>query len=363
MKKILYLFDDINYPSGAQKVTLFQMEMLKNRYDISVFSMTPPSKKLLQKNMKFVCQEVWNQYKILGQSFTEVMKSKQVSISKKLWRMLYSCFVRLGFGEKYVKYLLYRQHGKELEQFDSVIVVSEASKLRALAGKLKHPGKIQWIHTDYSLWSDFSDWTRAVTKKDKNIYKNFDYIVTLSEHSRKGLIQKIPELEEKTIVIPNLINGEEILKKAKEDCPVVLDDTITNLVTVGRLEKEKALDRVLNICGRWKKEQKAFCWYIVGDGSLKKHLEKRIQEESLTDVVKLLGVMENPYPLMKRCDFFVLLSEYEGTPVTIDEAMVLGIAVVARNVGGIEEQVERLGGETYRNLNEKILQELQRIIE
>mgnify|MGYP002508080331 CR=1 FL=1 len=48
-----------------------------------------------------------------------------------------------------------------------------------------------------------------------------------------------------------------------------------------------------------------------------------------------------PYPLMKRCDWFVLLSQYEGTPVTIDEAMILGVPVIATDVGGITEQMGR----------------------
>ena len=43
---------------------------------------------------------------------------------------------------------------------------------------------------------------------------------------------------------------------------------------------------------------------------------------------------------MKNCDKLVLLSKYEGTPVTIDEAMVLGIGVVAPKIGGIEEQTK-----------------------
>lgn len=55
--------------------------------------------------------------------------------------------------------------------------------------------------------------------------------------------------------------------------------------------------------------------------------------------MELLGRLENPYPLMKKCDWLVLLSEYEGTPVTIDEAMVLGLAIAAVDVGGIREQM------------------------
>ena len=49
--------------------------------------------------------------------------------------------------------------------------------------------------------------------------------------------------------------------------------------------------------------------------------------------------MKNPYSIMSHCDTLVLFSKYEGTPVTIDEAMVLGVGIVAPRIGGIAEQV------------------------
>ena len=51
---------------------------------------------------------------------------------------------------------------------------------------------------------------------------------------------------------------------------------------------------------------------------------------------------------MKQCDAFVLLSDYEGTPVTIDEAKVLGVPVLARDVGGVREQLEGKYGRIIR---------------
>ena len=50
--------------------------------------------------------------------------------------------------------------------------------------------------------------------------------------------------------------------------------------------------------------------------------------------------MENPCPLLKRCSALVLFSEYEGTPVTIDEAKTLGVPVIANDVGGVREMLE-----------------------
>ena len=54
----------------------------------------------------------------------------------------------------------------------------------------------------------------------------------------------------------------------------------------------------------------------------------------------LTGYMENPCPLLARCRALVLFSEYEGTPVAIDEAKTLGVPVIANNVGGVQEMLE-----------------------
>ena len=77
--------------------------------------------------------------------------------------------------------------------------------------------------------------------------------------------------------------------------------------------------------------------------------------------VQFLGHLNNPYPVMSKCDTLVLVSKYEGTPVTIDEAMVLGIGVIAPRVGGIAEQISRYeNSELYSPLNLPELELLQK---
>lgn len=345
MKTILYLFDDINYQSGAQKVTFFQMKMLSHRYKIHAFSLSRPlkqiKKQIEQHGSLIIGEEIWEKSELFSYALKTIFYSKEISFIKKIQRVFYSVFMRIGKGDSYLDKLIYQKMKQKFEEYDAVIVVSEASKLRRMVTRLEHPKKIQWIHTDYALWSEFSDWTRMITRNDTEIYAKFDRIVVLSEYSKKGFLKKLPQVKDKTIVIPNLIDGETILRKSQEEFCIEWEEKKIHLVTVGRTDKEKGYDRILDICGKLKEKGYSFCWYIVGDGPQKGHLEKRILAEKLTEQVKLLGRLENPYPLMKRCDWFVLLSEYEGTPVTIDEAMILGVPVIALDIGGIAEQMKR----------------------
>lgn len=341
MKKLLYVFDNINYISGAQKVTEYQIKLLSDSYDISVFSLIRPNNDVKERlpMVNFIGDAIWNKTEILGLSFYEVIHSNKYSIKQKLLRIQYALLMRLNNKRDYMdKYI--GELKEEFNTYDIVCVVSEASKLRALVGSLSYPKKIQWIHTDYARWSEFSEWTRKVTEHDEELYKNFNIIVTLSEISRKGLVNKIPSLENKTVTIPNLIQTDLIIKKSNEPLELKLNHELTNIITVGRLDKEKSYDRIFNICKSLKEEKISFHWYIVGDGPMSKHLQQRLENEDLKDVISLLGFMDNPYPLIKEADLYALLSEYEGTPVTLVEALILGTPIISTPVGGISEQLE-----------------------
>ena len=50
------------------------------------------------------------------------------------------------------------------------------------------------------------------------------------------------------------------------------------------------------------------------------------------------GLLHNPWALMRTCDVFVLSSDYEGQPMVILEALVLGLPVVSTAFGSVRER-------------------------
>ena len=101
-------------------------------------------------------------------------------------------------------------------------------------------------------------------------------------------------------------------------------------------------DRLLEIAAELKQQGFLFHWYLVGDGVLFPQIKELRDRHGLQSEVTLTGALQNPCPLLKQCDLMVLFSEYEGTPVTIEEAKVLGVPVLANDVGGVREQIERV---------------------
>ena len=153
--------------------------------------------------------------------------------------------------------------------------------------------------------------------------------------------------------MPNPVFRGEIRERAKAPLTVPVDERVCNLITIGRLEREKRYDRLLDIAAELKKRGFAFRWYFAGSGPLFEDIRRRRDALGLGPCVTLTGYMENPCPLLARCDALVLFSEYEGTPVTIDEAKTLGVPVIANDVGGVREMLDETSGDfCARDMND-----------
>ena len=67
---------------------------------------------------------------------------------------------------------------------------------------------------------------------------------------------------------------------------------------------------------------------LVGDGYLKKDIEKLVVNKGLFDKVIFAGIRSDVNRLLQAMDVFVFPSKYEGLPVTLVEAQCSGIQIV-----------------------------------
>ena len=109
------------------------------------------------------------------------------------------------------------------------------------------------------------------------------------------------------------------------------------LLTVARLAPQKGLPLLLEAAAILSREVDAgrlaaFTWAIAGDGPGREEAAERIAAEQLP--VTLLGRRTDSPALMEAADVVVQTSLWEGQPLTIQEALRSGTAIVATNVGG-----------------------------
>ncbi len=79
---------------------------------------------------------------------------------------------------------------------------------------------------------------------------------------------------------------------------------------------------------------------IVGDGKMRREIEREIERVCLQDRFYLLGWREDVDEIIQIFDVFVLTSLWEGLPKTLLEAFSAGIPVVANAVDGVKEMVK-----------------------
>jgi glycosyltransferase involved in cell wall biosynthesis len=116
------------------------------------------------------------------------------------------------------------------------------------------------------------------------------------------------------------------------------------IVTVATLSPVKGHESLLHAARRLRLlTPMAIYWLFIGEGPLRKRLEREIQRLGLGDLVHLLGPTDRVAQFLTVSDIFVLGSRLEGMSNAILEAMAAGLPVVANAVGGNAELVKHEG--------------------
>lgn len=124
-------------------------------------------------------------------------------------------------------------------------------------------------------------------------------------------------------------------RQKNSDAPPHATIDYFSFISVGRLSPEKNHTRLVDAFARVHKEHPQTRLVIAGDGPLKGQLQKQVQSLGLASSIKLVGHTRNPYKLMNNADVFVLSSDYEGQPMVLLEALVLGLPVITTSFGSV----------------------------
>lgn len=186
--------------------------------------------------------------------------------------------------------------------------------------------RVSWIHNDVEIKLK-NEWKyRVLWNAFKGKFKYFDEFVGVS----KALIEPFKKCsgmtDKKYCSICNYINVDEIHQKAMAEIDGLnLDESCINFVAVGHLNHQKAYDIMLDVFAQACQKRSDLRLYIMGDGPEREALEKQREALSLGDKVTFMGYQTNPYAVMNQMDAFISTSRYEGQPLNIMEAMVVGL--------------------------------------
>ena len=222
----------------------------------------------------------------------------------------------------------------------------------------------------YSYWHDYKALALAMLRRKK---QNLKCVARAHRWDVFADKNKIPYLPFKKFILCNLSRTFSISQAGKDYFEMYIDKKLDEKVTISRLGK---FNRYVPVC---KKDSEAFIicscsninpmkrvhliveilsnmhtqnvkWVHFGEGfeESKNLIYQTIQSKFPTLDYELKGMVSNEkileYYSQNYVDLFINVSDNEGIPVSIMEAMSAGIPVVATDVGGTAEIVNEKNG-------------------
>ncbi len=234
------------------------------------------------------------------------------------------------------------------------------SSMAGFIARIAIRGKIATIFTAHS-WA-FTDGVSVMRKyiaiiAEKCASYFTKKIICVSEFDKQLALRYRVAPSDKLVTIYNGVQSVQEIEK--------LAHTPLRAITVGRFAHQKRFDLLITaIAALPDFFKKNIHLNIVGDGEQKQMLLDLVVEKKLTKQVSFLSAVENTevFQLLNSSDMFILISRYEGFPMTILEAMAAGVPVIASSVGGIPEAIDDTCGILVENTIESIATALMKMI-
>lgn len=231
---------------------------------------------------------------------------------------------------------LYRRIVKK--RYDIAVSYLEGPTARIIAGCPYSDSKlISWIHGE-QLNKDAASYSFKSYEEASECYNKYDLTVCVSETVKKDFTS-IFEIKNPCTVLYNTNEDKYIKQKGKETVEDLTFSQDINIVSVGRLRKEKGYDRLINVHKRLLDEGIKNQIYVIGAGSEENALKVQISACGVNGTFHLIPFKDNPYKYVANADLFVCSSRREGFSTAVTEALILGIPVVSTECSGAKEML------------------------
>lgn len=219
-------------------------------------------------------------------------------------------------------------------EYDVAISYMDGVPNYYVVDKVSAPKKVLWIHSEYQKQGYHREF-------DRPFFEAADSVVTICQNCKECILREFPQLKDRTVVLENITDNKEILKKSQTGiCPEFQDDSHLKLLTVARLNQQKGVDMAVKAAHLLKQAGIPFQWLVAGDGPEHSCLQADIEKLGLQENFVLLGSVDNPYAYMAACDVIVQPSRVEGKSIVLDEAKILCKPIVATNYATVADSLE-----------------------
>ena len=224
--------------------------------------------------------------------------------------------------------------------FSSVINLNN----KLLPFRFLYPAVKIIIRCDNYLYS----YTEKQQKMIANFYPKANCIIAQTSEMRNELVNQLGIDATKVVVLQNPIDKQTIDKKVRGMASPFQDSSNKHFVAVGRFNKQKGFDLLIDAFLEVYKKKTDIDLYIVGDntlqdGSIYSDIIQKAKDNGVEELIHCVGYKDNPYIYLKNADCFVLSSRWEGLPNVLIEALYLGTPVAAFKCIPVVERIVKEG--------------------
>ncbi|MBT3456305.1 glycosyltransferase [bacterium] len=165
------------------------------------------------------------------------------------------------------------------------------------------------------------------------------HFVCVSSYDVKLGIKLFPRFEKKHSIIRAAIEDEKFAIPVKKTNPFPENGKPFIFGTTSCFKQQKNLPDLLKAFKAVYTKNPNVKLEIIGDGIMRKEIERYIKENQIGHVVVLHGWQENVVSIMENWHAFVMSSLWEGLPCAIVEARLLHLPIISYDTGGIHDVI------------------------
>ena len=164
---------------------------------------------------------------------------------------------------------------------------------------------------------------------------------------------------QKSSVLYNVVDKFELYNKCYKDKNIYNYD----IIFLGRLTYPKNPQRLIRVLEKVKKRKEDIKIAVVGTGNLEEDTKKMVCDLRMEKNLDFYGFLQNPFKILKSSKVMIMTSRTEGTPMSVLEAMALGVPLVSTPADGICELIENGRNGFLSDEDEVLAEKLLEIIE
>ncbi|MBU1219415.1 glycosyltransferase [Myxococcota bacterium] len=183
-----------------------------------------------------------------------------------------------------------------------------------------------------------------ITNIERFLNRSTDCIISLSDALTDEIVDDFRLSErDRVAVVPNYYDLEPFYTLSKTDYLnriLNIEPGKIIITCIANLQPPKQHSMIIEAFSKLVLDYPEAQLVLVGEGPLRKDIEKQIETYGLGLVVHLMGFRTDIPAILSSTELFVMGSKSEGTPGAMIQALAAGCRVVGTAVGGIPELLE-----------------------